>query len=92
MFADGLDVALAQGGTSEQGALCLEYNPAAGPTKFMVGTESGNVLSCNRKAKHPQDRVVSSFGGHHGPVVAVERHPFYPKFFMTISDWAARTW
>ena len=81
-----------KGGTSEQGALCLEYNPAAGPTKFMVGTESGSVLSCNRKAKNPQDRVGASFSGHHGPVVAVERHPFYPKFFMTIGDWAARTW
>mmetsp|Transcript_183 Transcript_183/g.635 ORF Transcript_183/g.635 Transcript_183/m.635 type:complete len:582 (+) Transcript_183:180-1925(+) len=81
-----------KGGTSELGALSLEYNPAAGPTKFMVGTESGVVLSCNRKAKNPQDRVGASYSGHHGPVVQVERHPFYPKFFLTIGDWAARTW
>uniref|UniRef100_A0A061RDX4 Dynein intermediate chain 2, axonemal n=1 Tax=Tetraselmis sp. GSL018 TaxID=582737 RepID=A0A061RDX4_9CHLO len=81
-----------KGGTSELGALSLEYNPAAGPTKFMVGTEAGVVLSCNRKAKNPQDRVGASFGGHHGPVVQVERHPFYPKYFLTIADWSARTW
>jgi hypothetical protein len=55
------------------GGLCLEYDPQAGPTKFMVGTEQGTVLSCNRKAKNPADRVGTSFGGHHGPVQGVWR-------------------
>lgn len=45
------------------GAMSLEYNPAAGPTKFMIGTEQGNIMACNRKAKNPQDRVVASFPG-----------------------------
>lgn len=44
--------------------LCsLEYNPQAGPTKFMIGTEQGNIMTCNRKAKNPQDRVGASFPG-----------------------------
>ena len=47
----------------------LEYNPQAGPTKFMIGTEQGNIMTCNRKAKNPQDRVGASFPGLHIPTV-----------------------
>ena len=32
------------------GAVSLEYESTAGPTKFMIGTEQGTVLMCNRKA------------------------------------------
>ena len=46
-------------------ACSLEYNPQAGPTKFMIGTEQGNIMTCNRKAKNPQDRVGASFPGLH---------------------------
>jgi dynein intermediate chain 2 len=55
------------------GGVSLEYDPAAGPTKFMVGCEQGSVLSCNRKAKNPADRVGSSYVGHHGPVYGLKR-------------------
>jgi dynein intermediate chain 2 len=55
------------------GGVSLEYDPAAGPTKFMVGCEQGSVLSCNRKAKNPADRVGSSYAGHHGPVYGLKR-------------------
>jgi dynein intermediate chain 2 len=48
--------------------VCMEYEPAAGPTKLMVGTEQGTVLLCNRKAKNPADRVAAAYVGHHGPV------------------------
>lgn len=41
----------------------LDYSTAAGPTKFMVGTEAGAVLSCNRKGKTPADRVGTSYCG-----------------------------
>ena len=37
------------------GAVSVEYESIAGPTKFMIGTEQGTVLMCNRKAKNPQD-------------------------------------
>lgn len=52
-----------RGGETILGAVCMEYNPAAGPTKFMVGTESGTIISCNRKAKNPQDRVGAAYPG-----------------------------
>ena len=72
------------------GAVSVEYESIAGPTKFMIGTEQGTVLMCNRKAKNPQDRVGTAYHGHHGPVYSLERNPFNPKFFMSIGDWSAR--
>lgn len=53
------------------GGMSLEYEPTM-PTKFMVGTEQGSVLLCNRKAKTPSDKIVCSFTQHYGPVYAVQ--------------------
>ena len=38
----------------------------------MVGTEQGVILSCNRKAKNPQDKITAAFTGHHGPIYALQ--------------------
>jgi dynein intermediate chain 2 len=81
-----------RGQTTVLGAVSLEYEAVAGPTKFMVGTEQGVVLSCNRKAKTPAERIGTSYGGHHGPVYSLKRHPFFPKYFMSVGDWTARVW
>nr|XP_040124617.1 dynein intermediate chain 2, axonemal [Ictidomys tridecemlineatus] len=62
------------------------------PTKFMVGTEQGIVVSCNRKAKTSAEKIVCTFSGHHGPIYALQRNPFYPKNFLTVGDWTARIW
>lgn len=74
------------------GGVVLEYDPAAGPTNFMVGTEQGQIFSCNRKAKNPVDRVKYTLQGHHGPVYGLRRNPFASKFFLSIGDWTARVW
>eukprot|EP00736_Rhodelphis_marinus_P001001 Rmarinus@m.8609 len=74
------------------GGVSLEYSAAGGPTKFMVGTEQGSVLSCNKKAKKADERIGSAYLGHHGPVYALQRHPFQPKYFLTVGDWTARVW
>ena len=51
------------------------------PTKFMVGTEQGVILSGNRKAKTPQEKLVHAFVGHHGPIyslqVSIHSIPWY---------------
>ncbi|XP_078257962.1 dynein axonemal intermediate chain 2 [Rhinoraja longicauda] len=73
------------------GGISLEFESTM-PTKFMVGTEQGAVILGNRKGKTPAEKIVSSFTGHHGPVYAVQRNPFYPKNFLTIGDWTARIW
>ncbi|KAB1264924.1 Dynein intermediate chain 2; axonemal, partial [Camelus dromedarius] len=73
------------------GAISLEFEPTL-PTKFMVGTEQGIVISCNRKAKTQAEKIVCTFSGHHGPIYALQRNPFYPKNFLTVGDWTARIW
>lgn len=60
------------------------------PTKFMVGTEQGSIVTCNRKAKTPAEKIVSVYAGHHGPVYSLQRNPFFPKNFLSVGDWTAR--
>ncbi|XP_077979929.1 dynein intermediate chain 3, ciliary-like [Glandiceps talaboti] len=74
-----------------QGVISLEYEPTI-PTKFMVGTEQGTVISCNRKAKTPMEKIVSIYPAHLGPVYSLQRNPFFPKNFLTVGDWTARIW
>nr|XP_057917393.1 dynein axonemal intermediate chain 2-like [Doryrhamphus excisus] len=73
------------------GGISLEFESTM-PTKFMVGTEQGIVVSCNRKAKTPAEKIVCTYDGHHGPVYALQRNPFFPKNFLTVGDWRARIW
>ncbi|XP_075135471.1 dynein axonemal intermediate chain 2 [Leptodactylus fuscus] len=80
---ENLDLAL--------GGISLEFEPTI-PTKFMVGTEQGMVISCNRKAKTPAEKIVCTYSGHHGPIYSVQRNPFFPKNFLTVGDWTARIW
>jgi len=74
------------------GGVSLEYDPAGGPTKFLVGTEQGVAIMCNRKAKTPADHIGALYPGHHGPIYSLQRNPFFPKYFMTVGDWTARIW
>lgn len=60
------------------------------PTKFLVGTEIGNVFVGNRKAKVASEVFSSIYTAHIGPVYAVQRHPIYPKNFLTVGDWTAK--
>jgi len=72
------------------GGVSMEYTTAGG--KFLVGTEQGKIVSCNRKAKNPADRVGGTYEGHFGPVYALHRNTFFPKYFLTIGDWTVRLW
>lgn len=56
----------------------------------MVGTEQGTIISCNRKAKTPPEKIVAIYKEHIGPVYALQRNPFFPKNFLTVGDWTAR--
>mmetsp|Transcript_4806 Transcript_4806/g.8358 ORF Transcript_4806/g.8358 Transcript_4806/m.8358 type:complete len:557 (+) Transcript_4806:181-1851(+) len=81
-----------KGSETTLGGVILEYDSAAGPTNFMVGTEQGTIYSCNRKAKNPVDRVKYVLTGHHGPIYGLRRNPFNSKYFLSIGDWTARVW
>lgn len=74
-----------------QGAVTLEYESTL-PAKYMCGTEKGTVILVNRKAKNPSEKIASLYPAHHGPVVALERNPFNPRYFLTCGDWTLRIW
>lgn len=81
------------------GGTCIEYNTDAGPTRYLVGTEEGAVLLCDRKAKkdsESQKSIKTVFGSksgrHHGPVYSVVRNPSNPKFFLSVGDWSCKIW
>ncbi|NWW74765.1 DNAI2 protein, partial [Climacteris rufus] len=73
------------------GAISLDFAPSM-PTKFLVGTEQGSIISCNRDAKTPPEKIANVFSGHIGAVYAVARNPFFPKIFLSVGDWTARIW
>ncbi|KAK5640046.1 hypothetical protein RI129_010857 [Pyrocoelia pectoralis] len=73
------------------GACSLEYEGTI-PTRFMVGTEKGVIISCNRKGKSPSEKMGTKFTAHLGPVLAIQRNAAYVKNFLSIGDWTARIW
>ncbi|XP_052756761.1 dynein intermediate chain 3, ciliary-like [Galleria mellonella] len=73
------------------GVTVLEYEPTI-PTRFMVGTENGLVVSGNRKGKTPMEKLPAKFEAHVGPVWSVERNPGFLKNFLTVGDWTVRVW
>ncbi|XP_071429748.1 dynein axonemal intermediate chain 2 [Pithys albifrons albifrons] len=73
------------------GAISLNFSLSM-PTKFLVGTEQGSIINCNRDAKTPTEKIANVFRGHIGAVYAVARSPFYPKVFLSVGDWTARIW
>ena len=74
------------------GGVSMEYSAAGGPSKFLVGTEQGKIVSCSRKGKTPADKIGTIYEGHCGPVYGMQRNPFFPKYFLTVGDWTVRLW
>jgi dynein intermediate chain 2, axonemal len=56
----------------------------------MIGGENGSTFLCNKKAKTPGEKITHIFPGHHGPVYALQRNPFFSKNFLTVGDWKAQ--
>jgi dynein intermediate chain 2 len=81
------------------GGVSLEWMQEAGPTKYLIGTEHGIILSCSKKPKKPVEvgtwfgsEEKGGYGRHFGPVYACKRNPFHVKFFLTVGDWCAKIW
>jgi len=72
------------------GGTSLEYSGAGG--KFMVGSEQGKIAACSRKGKTPADKVGNIWEAHSGPVYALQRNAYYPKFYLTVGDWSVKVW
>ncbi|CAF1149392.1 unnamed protein product [Adineta steineri] len=69
----------------------LEYDSSI-PTKFMIGTETGRIVLCTRKAKSDSERINIIYPGHSGPINSIQRHPFFNKTFLSVGDWTLRIW
>jgi len=81
------------------GGVSLEWMQEAGPTKFLVGTEHGMILSCQKKPKKAVEVSAwfgseerGGYGRHFGPVYSCKRNPFHVKYFLTVGDWSAKIW
>uniref|UniRef100_A0A6P7G3A7 Dynein intermediate chain 2, axonemal n=1 Tax=Diabrotica virgifera virgifera TaxID=50390 RepID=A0A6P7G3A7_DIAVI len=74
------------------GASILEYEGTI-PTRFMVGTEQGMIISGNRKGKTAIEKMALRIpNAHLGPIMALQRNPAFPKNFLTVGDWTAKIW
>ena len=83
------------GGGMALGGSSLEYNTEAGPTKFLVGTEQGIVMSLNTRNKKTNNGITvfdAGSGKHNGPIPSIHRNPTHTKYFLTVGDWTARVW
>eukprot|EP00746_Dinoflagellata_sp_MGD_P124570 gnl/MRDRNA2_/MRDRNA2_59169_c0_seq1.p1 gnl/MRDRNA2_/MRDRNA2_59169_c0~~gnl/MRDRNA2_/MRDRNA2_59169_c0_seq1.p1 ORF type:complete len:574 (-),score=112.18 gnl/MRDRNA2_/MRDRNA2_59169_c0_seq1:23-1744(-) len=81
------------------GGVSLEWMQEAGPTKYLIGTEHGIILSASKKPKKAVEvgtwfgqEERGGHGRHFGPVYACKRNPFHVKFFLTVGDWCAKLW
>lgn len=81
------------------GGVSLEWMQEAGPSKFLVGTEQGTVISCSKKPKKNVEVALwygheekGGYGKHFGPIYSVKRNPFHVKYFLTVGDWCAKLW
>lgn len=89
LYSQSNDTELILGGSS------LEYSSEAGPTKYLVGTEQGSIVSVNLRNRK-MNNGISVFdegpGKHHGPVYSIHRNPTHNKFFLSIGDWSTKIW
>ncbi|EGR31420.1 intermediate chain 2, putative [Ichthyophthirius multifiliis] len=77
------------------GGTALEYNVEAGPSKFLIGTESGSILTANKKPKKAVEishRYGLEQGRHLGPIYSVHRSNQNTKYFLSVGDWSCKIW
>ncbi|KAG9391758.1 WD domain, G-beta repeat [Carpediemonas membranifera] len=79
-------------GMDRLGGTALDYDPAAGLTKFLLGTDNGAIINCNKKGKTDAERAGSLYQNHFSQVLGLARSPFYSKYFASVGDWKLRLW
>ena len=73
------------------GAVALDYDPlAGGPGCFLVGTQEGYILDCERSDGIMQ--VIDMYSAHHGPVYSVQRSSTHPSLMLSAGDWRCSLW
>ncbi|CAH3894901.1 unnamed protein product [Pieris brassicae] len=77
--------------TNTEPVSALQYDRAFS-TKFLCGTDTGFVISVNRKGKSHQEVMSAVFNAHDGPVKSVHRSPCTSKVFITCGGWKVNIW
>lgn len=70
------------------GITCLNYDPAGGLTKFLIGTETGHILVCSSKG----DLISSVSIAHCGMVRRIDRNAFNTRYFISCGDTTLKLW
>ncbi|KYM78885.1 Dynein intermediate chain 3, ciliary [Atta colombica] len=73
------------------GVTKLQYEPSI-RYKFLAGMENGMVINIRRKVMKPVDKLAMRFNCHVGPVIDIDRNPFFIKNFLTVGDWTVKIW
>ncbi|KXS16505.1 WD40 repeat-like protein [Gonapodya prolifera JEL478] len=73
------------------GGTVVEFE-ATMATKFMVGSETGSIFLCNKKAKSANERIQHVVPAHIGPIYSLQRNPFFTKNFLSVGDWTTKLW
>ncbi|EUD64365.1 dynein intermediate chain 2, axonemal [Plasmodium inui San Antonio 1] len=76
-------------------ANCLEWNLEAGPSKILVGTDEGYVLSLSkRQAKNLE--MLQKYGAsnekHLSSITSIKRIPINLKYFLSTDKWGFNIW
>uniref|UniRef100_A0A8C9LHH5 Dynein-associated protein n=1 Tax=Piliocolobus tephrosceles TaxID=591936 RepID=A0A8C9LHH5_9PRIM len=76
-------------------ANCLEWNLEAGPSKILVGTDEGYILSVSkRQAKNLE--LLQKYGipneKHLSSISSIKRIPINLKYFLSTDKWGFNIW
>lgn len=69
----------------------LEYDQTI-PTRFMIGTADGYVVSGNRRGTTLQEKLPWKIKVREGPVLEVDRNPAFPKILLVVGGRSAQIW
>ncbi|SBS85982.1 dynein-associated protein, putative [Plasmodium ovale] len=94
--ANALESSLPGTGTNVcYGANCLEWNLEAGPSKILVGTDEGYILSLSKRpAKNLEllQKYGTSNEKHLSSITSIRRIPINLKYFLTTDKWGFNIW
>ncbi|GAW82971.1 dynein-associated protein [Plasmodium gonderi] len=76
-------------------ANCLEWNLEAGPSKILVGTEEGYVLSVSKRQGKNLE-LLQKYGAsnekHLSSITSIKRIPINLKYFLSTDKWGFNIW
>lgn len=77
--------------SNAEGVSSLAFDNAL-PTKFLCGTESGLILNVNKMGREHNDKLISYWDAHFGPVRSVHRSMCTSRMFLSCGDSTVRVW